>query len=221
MRILLIEDEKEISGFLKTALEEECFIIDIANNGEKGSFLATTNDYDVIILDLGLPKKDGLKVCKEIRDSGKNTPIIILSVQSEVATKVDLLNAGADDFLSKPFSFDELMGRIKAILRRPSKIESDTLKIGDLEIDLKKQTAKRDGEEIYLTRKEFALLEFLMQHKNTVLSRATIMEHVWDMNADPFSNAIESHIMNLRKKINIKNKRNIIQTIPGRGYKIS
>jgi len=221
MRILLIEDEKEIIEFLKSALEAECFAVDIANDGEKGSFLATTNDYDVIILDLNMPKKHGLQICKEVREGGKNTPIIILSVQSEVSDKVELLDAGADDFLTKPFSFDELLGRIKAILRRPPKIESEILRIDDLALDLKKQTVKRGNKNVYLTRKEFAFLEYLARNRGNVMSRAMIMEHVWDMNADPFSNTIESHIMNLRKKIDCPGEKKLIQTIPGRGYKIN
>lgn len=221
MRALLIEDEKEITEFLKSALEEECFAVDIADDGEKGSFLATTSDYDIIILDLNMPKRHGIQICKDVRESGKNTPIIILSVQSEVPTKVELLDAGADDFLTKPFSFDELLGRIKAILRRPSKLEGEILSAGDLMLDLKKQTAKRGDKHIYLTRKEFAFLEYLIRNKGSVVSRAMIMEHVWDMNADPFSNTIESHVMNLRKKIDSGNKNKLIQTISGRGYKIS
>lgn len=221
MRILLIEDEKEIIDFLKPALEEECFAVDIANDGEKGSFLAITNDYDIIILDLNLPKKHGLEICKEVRKSGKNTPIIVLSVKSEIPTKVELLDAGADDFLTKPYSFDELLGRMKAILRRPSKVEGEILKTDDLILDLKKQTVKRGGEDIYLTRKEFAFLEYLVRNKGNVMSRAMIMEHVWDMNADPFSNTIESHVMNIRRKIDIPGKKKLIQTIPGRGYKIN
>ncbi|MEK7097287.1 MAG: response regulator transcription factor [Patescibacteria group bacterium] len=221
MRALLVEDEKEITEFLKSALEEECFAVDVADDGEKGSFLATTSDYDIIILDLNMPKRHGIQICKDVRESGKNTPIIILSVQSEVPTKVELLDAGADDFLTKPFSFDELLGRIKAILRRPSKLEGEVLRTGDLILDLKKQTAKRGDRHIYLTRKEFAFLEYLIRNKGSVVSRAMIMEHVWDMNADPFSNTIESHVMNLRKKIDSGNKNKLIQTISGRGYKIS
>lgn len=221
MRALLVEDEKEITEFLKSALEEECFAVDIADDGEKGSFLATTSDYDIIILDLNMPKRHGIQICKDVRESGKNTPIIILSVQSEIPTKVELLDAGADDFLTKPFSFDELLGRIKAILRRPSKLEGEILRAGDLMLDLKKQTAKRGDRHIYLTRKEFAFLEYLIRNKGSVVSRAMIMEHVWDMNADPFSNTIESHVMNLRKKIDSGNKNKLIQTISGRGYKIN
>ena len=219
MRILVIEDEKEINAFLKLSLESECFIVDVAEDGERGSFLARTNEYDVIILDNILPKKIGLDVCKEIRASGKTTPIIVLSVKSETTTKVDLLNAGADDYLIKPFSLDELLARIRALLRRPQQIEDEILEIDDLSLDTKRHTVKRATKEIYLTRKEFILLEYLMKNRSIVLSRGMILEHVWDMNADPFSNTIESHILSLRRKIDAKGKK-LIQTVPGRGYKI-
>ncbi len=220
MRILVVEDEKEIREFLKPSLEEEGFSVDTAEDGEKGLFLALTNDYDLLILDNMLPKKEGREVCKEIRKEGKKVPIIMLSVQSEVVTKVDLLNSGADDYLTKPFSFEELLARVKAILRRPNKIEEEVLKVDDLVLDTSTQIVKRGKRSIYLTRKEFALLEHLMKNISKVLSRGIIMEHVWDMNADPFSNTIESHILNIRKKIREKGKSNLIFTIPGRGYKI-
>lgn len=220
MRILIIEDEKEIINFLKLALKAECFAVDTAEDGERGSFLARTNDYDLIILDNVLPKKIGIEVCKEIRARGKTMPIIVLSVKSEATTKVDLLNAGADDYLIKPFSLDELLARIRALLRRPKNIESEILKLDDLTLDTKKHLVKRGQKEIYLTRKEFTLLEYFMKNLGIVLSRGMMMEHVWDMNADPFSNTIESHILSLRRKVDLKGKKKLIHTVPGRGYKI-
>lgn len=220
MRILVIEDEKKIADLLKTALKAECFVVDMAEDGEKGSFLARTNDYDLIILDNILPSKEGLVVCREVRGSGKNTPILILSVKSETGTKIDLLNAGADDYLTKPFSFEELLARVRALLRRPKHIEDEILRIDDLTLDTKRQTVKRGRNEIYLTRKEFMLLEYLMKNRGIVLSRGMIMEHVWDMTVDPFSNTIESHILSLRRKIDPHGKRKFIKTVPGRGYKI-
>jgi len=220
MRILIVEDEKEIRNFIKSSLEAECFAVDIAPDGERGAYLAETNDYDLITLDNVMPKKSGIEVCREIRNSGKNTPILILSVKSETTTKVDLLNAGADDYLTKPFSVDELLARIRALLRRPKEIEKAVLKIDDLELDTKKHTAKRGGQEIYLTRKEFVFLEYLMKNKGTMLSRSMIMEHVWDMSVDPFSNTIEAHIMSLRKKIDQPGMKKLIYTVQGRGYKI-
>lgn len=220
MRILIIEDNKEIIDFLKVSLETECFIVDTVEDGERGSFLARTNDYDLIILDNILPKKMGVQVCKEIRESGKIVPIIILSVKSETTTKVELLNAGADDYLIKPFSLEELLARMRALLRRPKQIESEILQIDNLTLDTRKHVVKRGKKEIYLTRKEFILLEYFMKNQGSVLSRGMIMEHVWDMNADPFSNTIESHILSLRRKVCLNKKRKFIQTVPGRGYKL-
>lgn len=221
MRLLIVEDEKEILNFLKPSLEAECFAVDIAEDGEKGAYLARTNDYDIIILDNMLPKKSGSEICQEIRSLGKTVPIIILSALSDVNKKVELLNIGADDYLTKPFSFQELVARIKTLLRRPAPIKSDILQIDDLSLDLRKNSVTRGEEEIKLTRKEFMLLEYLLRNPGLVLSRSMIMEHVWDMNADPFSNTIEAHILSLRKKIKTKNsQKELIHTIPGRGYKV-
>jgi DNA-binding response OmpR family regulator len=220
MKLLLIEDEVGIINFLKAGLESEYFIVDVAEDGEQGSYLARTNDYDLIILDNMLPKKNGLEVCLEVRSSGKETPIIILSAQAEMSKKVELLNAGVDDYLTKPFSLEELIARIRALTRRPKNLSSDTLQVDDLLMDTKQHTVTRSGQPIYLTKKEFMLLELLLRRKDNVVSRAAIIEHVWDMNADPFSNTLESHILNLRKKISGKNKKLLIQTIPGVGYKV-
>jgi len=220
MRILLIEDEKEISGFLKPCLEAENFIVDLAQDGEKGSFLARTNDYDLIILDIGLPKKQGDQVCKEIRGNNKNVPIVVLTIKSEIVNKLNLFDKGADDYLTKPFSFEELLARIRAVLRRPHQTENEILTVGDLTLDVKRHLVKRGSKEIYLTRKEFTLLEYLIKNQGLALSRGMIMEHVWDINADPFSNTIEAHILKLRQKIDKGNQIKLIHTIPGRGYKI-
>lgn len=219
MRILVIEDEQSIADLLQKALEAECFAVDIASDGEKGAYLAKINEYDAIVLDYKLPKKDGKEVVKELRDKGKTVPIIVLTVRGETADKIDLLNAGADDYLTKPFSLEELLARIRAIIRRPQAIKGDVLRLDDLELDGKAHTVRRGDKNIYLTRKEFMLLEYLMRYQGAVLSRGMIMEHVWDMNADPFSNTIESHITSLRKKVDFKNKK-LIHTFPGRGYKI-
>lgn len=220
MKILLVEDEKEIINFLKSSLEAECYTVDIAEDGEKGSYLARTNDYDLVVLDIVLPKKNGKEICQEIRKDGKEMPIIMLSIKSEISTKVELLNIGADDYITKPFSFKELLARVKALIRRPHKIEVEIIKIDDLILNTESQTTKRGSEEIYLTRKEFILLEYLMRNNGNVMSRSMIMEHVWDINADPFSNTIESHILNLRRKIDKNYNKKLIQTISGRGYKI-
>lgn len=221
MRILVVEDEKEIADFLGVSLEAEAFAVDIAEDGEKGSYLGRTNDYDLIILDNILPKKIGLQVCDEIRKSNKSVPILILSVKSEITTKVELLNAGADDYLIKPFSLEELLARVRALLRRPKQVESETFEIDDLTLDSKKHTVKRGKKDIYLTRKEFMLLEYLLKNEEVVVSRGMIMEHVWDMHVDPFSNTIESHILSLRKKIDMPSKTKLIHTVPGIGYRLS
>jgi DNA-binding response OmpR family regulator len=220
MRVLVVEDEKEIRNFLEKSFKNECFAVDSADDGEKGSFLARTNDYDVVILDNMMPKKSGLQVCNEIRMDGKNVPIIILSVKSEVTTKIDLLNAGADDYLTKPFSLDELLARVRALARRPKNIEIAVYKVDDLEFDATRNAVRRGGKEIYLTRKEIALLKYFLQNQGTILSRGMIMEHVWDMTADPFSNTIESHILSLRKKIDTEGSKKLIHTVSGRGYKL-
>jgi len=221
MRILIIEDEKEIRNSLKGSLEMEGFAVDAAEDGEQGSYLARTNDYDVIILDNTMPKKNGYEVCREIRSAQKTMPIIILSANLETDMKVDLLNAGADDYLTKPFSLDELLARIKALLRRPSVTQAEVFQIDDLVLNTNNSTVVRGKNDIYLTRKEFALLEYLLRHESQVVSRGMIMEHVWDMSIDPFSNTIDMHILSLRRKIEGKNKQKLIHTIPGRGYKIS
>jgi DNA-binding response OmpR family regulator len=218
MKILVIEDDKETADFLKVGLEADSFIVDVAHDGIQGSYLARITMYDVIIIDYSLPNKDGLTVCGEIRASGSESHIIFLTVDSISKHKVSALENGADDYMTKPFSFDELKARIKALMRRPRKIESPILIAGNLTLNMEKQVAHRDYEPIYLTRKEYILLEYLMRNKGTVLSRGMIMEHVWNAESDPFSNTVEAHILNLRKKINFGNKRDLIRNIPGRGY---
>src|SRR5579872_1508 len=220
MRLLIVEDDKEIRSYLKSALEAEQFVVDTAEDGEKGAYLGKMNEYDLIILDNILPKKLGNEVCAEIRKKGKAPPIIILTVQSDVQQKVEMFNAGADDYLTKPFSFEELRARIQALLRRGKNVSEPILKIADLSLDTNKKQVTRKDTDIYLTRKEFELLEYMLQNQGRVLSRAMIMEHVWDMNADPFSNTIETHILHLRRKIDAGFDQKLIHTIPGRGYKV-
>ena len=222
MKILSVEDEEAICHTLKLNLETEGFVVDFVLSGEAALRLVNGRNYDLIILDYNLPAKNGLEVCSEIRDSEITTPIIMLSVNSETATKVKLLNIGADDYLTKPFSFEELLARIRALLRRPSKIKDEKFEIADLTLDIKKHTVKKNGQDIHLTRKEFALLAYLLKNRGLVMSRGMILEHVWDMNADPFSNTIESHIVSIRKKIkDTDSNGSIIKTISGLGYKIS
>ncbi len=220
MRILVIDDDKDIREFLKASLTAESFAVDTAGDGEEGSYMARVHEYDLIILDNIMPRKNGAEVCKNIRSIGKSTPIIILSVQSETDDKINLLNIGADDYITKPFSYKELRSRIYAILRRPPTVTSPILKVDDLALDIMNQKAIRGKREIYLTRKEFALTEFLMRNASKTVSRGKLMEHVWNDRIDPFSNTLEAHILNLRKKIDKTSKNKLIHTIPGRGYKI-
>jgi two-component system, OmpR family, response regulator len=220
MKILVVDDDKGVRRFLKKALTSECFEVDLAEDGESGLFLSLTNDYDLIILDYVLPKKNGKLVCEAIRSDGKKVPIIMLSAISEPLNKTEVLNCGADDYLTKPFSFEELVARIRAVLRRSSNILQQNLTIGNIEMDFTKQLVFLDGKEIYLTVKEFMILSLLARSEGSIVTRAYLLEKVWDMNADPFSNTVEVHISNLRKKIET-NGYKIIKTIPGRGYRLS
>ena len=221
MRILVVEDNKEVAEFLKASLESECFAVDLAEDGEKGAYLGRINSYDLVVLDNVLPKKSGKEVCTLIKEKNKDLPILMLSVKADIPTKVEMLNIGADDYMSKPFSFVELLARMRALLRRPSQTLPDRIEIEDLVIDGPKHTVKRGGKEIKLTKKEFMLLEYLARKKGEVVSRGEISEHVWDMGLDPFSNTIEAHVRNLRKKISFgEETKDILVTVPGRGYKI-
>jgi len=220
MRILLIEDDSDTQDFLRERLKEKGFVVDIASTGPRGIYYAKTNDYDAILLDYGLPEKNGFTVCEEIRSSGKHTPIIMISVNDAARYKVRGLNLGADDYIAKPFQFEELLARIQAILRRPRAIESTVYSIDDLRLDAERQTVTRNNVPIYLTRKEFSLLEYLLKHAGTVVTRGMMMEHIWDLDLDPFSNTIETHVLNLRRKIEQPSKTKLIHSVPGRGYKI-
>ena len=220
MKILLVEDEQRIADFLEMSLSAEYFAVDVAYDGDSGLDMAMQNAYDLIILDNILPGKTGLEICKALRAAGKVFPILILSVRNEITTKVDLLDAGADDYLIKPFSLQELLARVRALLRRPRKMEKTVLAVDDLILDSKRHAVKRGRKEVVLTKKEFALLEYLMKHEDTAVSRGMLMEHVWNMAMDPFSNTIESHILSLRKKIDVGSRRKLIHTVSGVGYKL-
>lgn len=221
MRLLIVEDDEAIAEHLKTGFESEAFAVDLETHGDKGSYLARTNDYDCIILDYVLPHKDGPTICREVRDSGKTAPIIILTICSDTEKKIKLLNAGADDYVTKPYSFKELLARVRAVTRRPKIILDKVMTVDTLALDCNKQKVTRNGIGIYLTRKEFSLLEFMLRHKGNVVSRGMIMEHVWNADTNPFSNTIESHVLNLRRKLAVDRQcRELIHSVPGRGYKI-
>ncbi|MDP1884296.1 MAG: response regulator transcription factor [Candidatus Moranbacteria bacterium] len=220
MKILIIEDNEDIAESLKMSLEEHCFAVDVAKDGESGAYLAKTNNYDLIILDYVLPKKDGYQVCKEIRERKSDVYIIAMSVKTDVETKVDLLETGADDYIIKPFSFSEVLARINALLRRSRDIKPPIIKFDDFTLDTRNYSVKKGDEEIYLTRKEAMILETLAKNKGRIVSRSMIFEEVYDTNADFLSNAIEMHIRNLRKKLGGKKDATSIKTFPGRGYMI-
>lgn len=219
MRILIIEDNEEIRAFMKSGLEAEMFSVDTAHDGQSGSYIARTNDYDLIVLDNMLPKKSGIEVCREIRKAGKHTPVLLVSAKGETEEKVRLLTAGADDYITKPFSFKEFLARVQAVLRRPQQTVPENLTVADLELNSRTHKVRRGRKDIYLTKKEFSLLELLARHSGEVVSRGHILEHVWDFDGNPFSNTIETHIFNLRRKIEHGRNR-LIWNIPGRGYKL-
>jgi heavy metal response regulator len=221
MRILVIEDEKKIASFVKRGLQEEGYAIDIAYDGEEGHFLATTNDYDLIVLDLMLPRLDGLSLCKKLREEdGQTTPIIILTAKDKTEDKVKGLDSGADDYLTKPFAFAEFLARIRAALRKKNVQVATKLQVGDLVIDLLTHQVTRGNEEIVLTAKEFALLEYLMRNTGKLVTRTMISEHVWDINFDSGTNVIDVYINFLRKKVDYGHQKSLIHTIRGRGYVI-
>jgi len=218
MRILVIEDQPKIAGFIKRGLREEGYTVDVAYDGEEGFSLATTQDYDLIILDLMIPKIGGLDLCRQLRAHKITTPILILTVKDRVEDKVAGLDAGADDYLTKPFAFEELLARCRALLRRQKALPPTRLEVGDLVLDLVQHRVSRSGQEINLTPKEFALLEYLMRNEGCVVTRTMIAEHIWDMNFDSFTNVIDVYINRLRNKIDRERDKPIIQTIRGRGY---
>lgn len=221
MKILIIDDELSILEFLKEGLKSKLYDVDCASDGERGAWLAKTGSYDLVILDYTLPKMNGAQVLKEIRSEKKHLPVIILSVASELKNKQELFSLGADDYLTKPFLLEELLLRIEAVLRRPQKLSPDLYKIDNLTFNASARTVRRAGREIYLTRREFFLLEYFLKNRNIILSRQQILENVWDYNADPFSNSIETHIASLRRKLNQGKYRELIHTFSGRGYKLA
>jgi DNA-binding response OmpR family regulator len=221
MRALIIEDDCYIAEALKSALMSENLVVEIAPDGESGAFSATTNDYDVILLDTMLPKKNGREVCRIIRAAGKKTPILSISAKADPVTKVELLEAGVDDYIGKPFVLREVIARVRALLRRPHTLLGEILTIGDLTMDTRARTLTRGKASIRLTRKEFALLEYLLRNQGSVVSRGLLLEHVWDEMTDPFSNTIEAHIMSVRRKLRLKKSPPLIHTVPGLGYKLS
>lgn len=222
MRILLVEDEHKIANSIKKGLEQESYAVDVAFDGEYGYDLASTEDYDVIILDLMLPKLDGVEICHRLREENTHTPILILTAKGRLEDKVGGLNSGADDYLVKPFAFAELLARIRALTRRPKDVLGAVLTAGNLNLDTLNFQVKRGKKEIKLSKKEFALLEYLLRHKGKILTKDQIINHVWNYDADILPNTVEVYIGYLRNKIDrpFKDKPILIQTARGFGYKI-
>jgi DNA-binding response OmpR family regulator len=220
MKILIIEDDEKIINFLKKGLEEESYTIDYSLNGEEGIYLATVNEYDLILLDIMIPIKDGMEVCKTLRNSNIQTPIIMLTAKDSIEDKIKGLDIGANDYLAKPFSFSELLARIRVQLRATNSFNT-TLKIDDLELDLLTKTAKRANNNITLTAKEFSILEFLIKHKNQVLSETVILDSLSNLDDSNMSNVVNVYIYRLRNKIDKPYGKKLIKTVRGMGFKIN
>ena len=218
MRILLVEDDADLAQFIRKGLKEEHYAVDVAADGEEGLALALDNSYDLMILDIMLPKLDGLTLCRRVRDKGISTPVLLLTARNTVETKVSGFNIGADQFMPKPFAFAELLARIRALLRRGSSPQIAHLQAADLRLDPASHRVWRAGQEISLTNKEYALLEFLLRNKNRVLTRTAIIEHVWDISYDPMTNIVDAHIRALRAKIDRDFSPPLIATVRGAGY---
>ncbi len=219
MRILLIEDERKLAAFLKRALEEESYTVDVAYDGEMGLIMSRQHIYDAIILDIMLPKLDGFALLSRLRTQGDTTPIIVLTARGAPEERVMGLDLGADDYLPKPFHLEELLARLRSVLRRSSPEKATRLQCGDLILDTRSRTAYRGDREIPLTPREYALLEYLMRHKNQTLSRSLILYHVW-ANMDIDSNIVDVYIKRLREKLETPNAPQLIQTVRGSGYRL-
>jgi two-component system, OmpR family, copper resistance phosphate regulon response regulator CusR len=221
MRILLAEDQPRVAGFIAKGLREQSYAVDIASDGEQAVYHATENDYDLIVLDIVMPLKDGYSVCRDLRASGLRTPILMLTARASVDDRVCGLDAGADDYLAKPFDFKELLARMRALLRRPQTLRPAEIRAGDLSLNTASHTAFRGGAPVSLTAKEYALLEYLVLNQDRVVGREQISQHVWDESFDPLSNVIDVYIKRLRAKIDAGSGRPLIHTRRGEGYVLS
>jgi two-component system, OmpR family, copper resistance phosphate regulon response regulator CusR len=222
MRILIIEDEQKLAKTVKTVLEAERFTVDLSGDGEDGFHKASTEDYDLILLDVGLPKKNGFEVCRDLRHEGVTTPVIMLTARDAMEDKIEGLDTGADDYVVKPFSFDELLARMRALIRRNTQPAQTVLAAGNLTLEPSGHLVMRSGKVIDLSAKEYALLEYMLRHKNQIVSKQTLLDHVWGSHIDPFSKVIDVYIGYLRKKIDLAfpDEPALIHTTRGMGYKI-
>lgn len=220
MRILVVEDERRLCNIIKRGLLEEGYALDTAYDGEDGEYLAETNPYDLIILDIMLPKKDGIELCQELRLKRVNTPVLMLTAKDTVEDRVKGLDAGADDYLVKPFAFNELLARVRALLRREGLSKSPRLQVGELVMDTLTREVWRGQRKIELTTKEYVILEYFMRHPNMVITRTMLEEHAWDYEFDSISNLIDVYIRRLRCKIEERGQASLIQTVRGAGYRL-
>ncbi len=218
MRILLAEDEPRVAGFIAKGLREQAYAVDIAPNGEEALYFASVNQYDLLILDVMLPVKDGFSVCRKLRSNGLRTPILMLTARDAVDDRVMGLDSGADDYLTKPFDFKELLARLRALARRPAEVRQELLRVGDLTLNTANHAVTRAGKAVGLTAKEYALLEFLVLNQNRIVNREQIAQHVWDESFDPLSNLIDVYIRRLRTKIDASFQPALIHTRRGEGY---
>jgi heavy metal response regulator len=221
MRILVIEDEKKIASFIERGLKEEHYAVDVADNGEDGLHSATVNDYNLIVLDIMLPGRDGIFICRELRKKGIKTPVLMLTARDAVEDKVSGLDSGADDYMTKPFAFEEFLARVRSLLRRGTQQPSNILRVADLELHQLSHKVRRGEQDITLSSKEYSLLEFLALHKNEVVTRTMIAEQVWNEDFDSFTNVIDVHIKHLRDKVDKNFAVQLIHTIRGSGYMLS
>ena len=218
MRVLVVEDDRKVAGFIEQGLKEEGYVVDVAPDGKEGSTLAHVYDYDIILLDVVLPKKHGIQVAMELRRSGRNTPILMLTSRDAVEDIVRGLDAGADDYLPKPFRFDELLARMRALIRRGGAQRLEVLRYGPIALDRLRHEVTLNEEPLELTPKEFQLLEFFLLHPEEVVRRTTLLEKVWDMHFDPESNVVDVHVGNLRRKLEKRVGEHLIQTVRGVGF---
>ena len=220
MHILLAEDDVRVASFIRRGLKEEHYTVDVASDGEQALYMAQTGDFDLIVLDILLPKCSGLDVLRSLRANRSAVPILILTAKDKLEDKVTGLNAGADDYLTKPFGFEELLARVRALLRRRGDMLPTALRLGNLELDTIRHRVTRDGTELFLTNREYAVLEFMLRHPNQVVTRSMLAEHVWEHDFDTLSNVIDVHIARLRRKIDDGFQTKLLHTLHGVGYKL-
>ena len=218
MKILVVEDDRTVGQYVKRGLEEQRYHADLVDDGMEGLRLASGGRYDLIVLDLRLPEMNGLEVLRTLRDRGNTTPVLVLTAQDAVDFKVQALRSGADDYVTKPFAFEELLARVEALGRRPKEIRAQPLRVGDLELDMESREVKRAGERIDLTPKEYTVLEYLMRHAGRVMSRTLITEYAWDYHFDPGTNIVDVVINRLRKKVDSGHAQKLVHTVRGVGY---